>query len=186
MSDPCVVAQWNTNSFMSEMNAVQLRFLSRNTNSVMVIPPFHQFPSMSTRAMAMLNDYVLVGGNTIIVVGGPTGILFINQNLAGTDGYGYDLEPKWTEGPYEMQDAAMGSAFQYGAVTLPAVETSNVGVTTASLPKEAISYYEASEVSVVFSLPCEAGRILYIGYTYSEMVPAWTDILLLALRSSPN
>ena len=43
-------------------------------------------------------------------------------------------------------------ALQYGAVTLPAVETFNVGVTTASLPKEAISYYEASEVSVVFSV----------------------------------
>jgi hypothetical protein len=41
---------------------------------------------------------------------------------------------------------------QYGAVTLPAVETFNVGVTTASLPKEAVSYYEASEVSVVFSV----------------------------------
>jgi len=178
--------KWNTNSFMSDMNSVQLRFLSRNTNSVLVIPPFHQFPSMSTRAMAMLNDYVLVGGNTIIVVGGPTGVLFINQNLAGTDGYGYELEPKWVEGPYEMQDSAMGSAFQYGAVTLPAVETYNVGVTTASLPKEAVSYYEASEVSVVFMLPCEAGRIIYIGYTFAEMVPAWTDILLLALRSSPT
>jgi hypothetical protein len=80
----------------------------------------------------------------------------------------------------------MGSAFQYGAVTLPAVETYNVGVTTASLPKEAVSYYEASEVSVVFSLPCEAGRIIYVGYTFAEMVPAWTDILLLALRSSPS
>ena len=32
--------------------------------------------------------------------------------MAGTDGYGYELEPKWVEGPYEMQDAAMGSAFQ--------------------------------------------------------------------------
>ena len=81
-------------------------------NSILVIPPFHQFPSVSTRAMAMLNDYVLVGGNTMLVVGGPTGLLFINQNMAGTDGYGYELEPKWVEGPYEMQDAAMGSAFQ--------------------------------------------------------------------------
>ena len=53
----------------------------------------------------MLNDYVLVGGNTMLVVGGPTGLLFINQNMAGTDGYGYELEPKWVEGPYEMQDA---------------------------------------------------------------------------------
>jgi len=178
--------KWNTNSYMSDMNSVQLRFLSRNSNSILVIPPFHQFPSVSTRAMAMLNDYVLVGGNTMLVVGGPTGLLFINQNMAGTDGYGYELEPKWVEGPYEMQDAAMGSAFQYGAVTLPAVETFNVGVTTASLPKEAVSYYEASEVSVVFSLPCEAGRIIYIGYTFAQMVPAWTDIMLLALRSSPN
>ena len=178
--------KWNTNSYMSAMNSVQLRFLSRNSNSILVIPPFHEFPSVGTRAMAMLNDYVLVGGNTLLVVGGPTGILFINQNMAGTDGYGYSLEPKWVEGPYEMQDAAMGSAFQYGAVTLPAVETYNVGVTTASLPKEAVSYYEASEVSVVFSLPCEAGRIIYVGYTFAEMVPAWTDILLLALRSSPS
>jgi hypothetical protein len=60
-------------------------------------------------------------------------------------------EPKWVEGPYEMQDAAMGSAFQYGAVTLPAVETYNVGVQTSSLPKEAISYYEASEVGAVWT-----------------------------------
>ena len=58
-------------------------------NSILVIPPFHQ-----------------------LVVGGPTGLLFINQNMAGTDGYGYELEPKWVEGPYEMHDAAMGSAFQ--------------------------------------------------------------------------
>ena len=36
----------------------------------------------------------------------------LSQNMAGTDGYGYELEPKWVEGPYEMQDAAMGSAFQ--------------------------------------------------------------------------
>ena len=42
------------------------------------------------------------------------------------------------------------------------------------------------QVSVVFSLPCEAGRIIYIGYTFAQMVPAWTDIMLLALRSSPT
>jgi hypothetical protein len=127
--------RWNTNQYMSKMNSVQLRFLSRNQNSILVIPPFHQFPSVSTRAMAMLNDYVLVGGNTIVIIGGPPGLLFINQvspamtetrnskpgilnpepetlnpkpetrnqNMAGTDGYGYDLEPKWVEGPYEMQ-----------------------------------------------------------------------------------
>ena len=178
--------KWNNNNFMGKMNSVQLRFLSRNTNSVLVVPPFHQFPEMSKRAMAMLNDFALVGGNTILVVGGPTGILFINQNLAGTDGYGYELEPKWVEGPYEMQDGAMGTAFQYGAVTLPAVGTSVVGVTTSSLPAEAVSYYEASEVSVIFSIPSEAGRLLYIGYDYSQMVPSWTDILLLALRMSPN
>lgn len=128
--------KWNNNAFMNKMNSVQLRFLSRNTNSVLVVPPFHQFPEMSKRAMAMLNDYALVGGNTILVIGGPTGILFINENLAGTDGYGYELSPKWVEGPYEMQDGAKGTAFQYGAVTLPAVGTSVVGVTTASLPAE--------------------------------------------------
>jgi hypothetical protein len=178
--------KWNTNQYLSAMSSVQLRFLSRNSNSILVIPPFHDFPEMTTRAMAMLNDYVLVGGNTILVIGGPTGVLFINQNLAGPDGYGYDLEPKWVEGPYEMQSSATASAFQYGAVTLPAIGTQVVGVTTASLPKEAISYYEASEVSVVFSLPCEAGRIIYLGYDYADMVPAWTDILLLALRASPT
>ena len=51
---------------------------------------------------------------------------------------------------------------------------------------QAVSYYEASEVSVVFSIPSEAGRLLYVGYDYSQMVPAWTDILLLAMRMSPN
>jgi hypothetical protein len=51
---------------------------------------------------------------------------------------------------------------------------------------QAVSYYEASEVSVIFSIPSEAGRLLYIGYDYSQMVPAWTDILLLAMRMSPN
>lgn len=51
---------------------------------------------------------------------------------------------------------------------------------------QAVSYYEASEVSVIFSIPSEAGRLLYIGYDFSQMVPSWTDILLLALRMSPN
>jgi hypothetical protein len=71
-----------------------------------------------------------------------------------------------------MQDAAMGSAFQYGAVTLPAVETYNVGVQTSSLPKEAISYYEASEVGAVwtfFFLCTSRGNSCYV-YVYIYII----------------
>mmetsp|Transcript_14879 Transcript_14879/g.23155 ORF Transcript_14879/g.23155 Transcript_14879/m.23155 type:complete len:158 (+) Transcript_14879:141-614(+) len=125
---------------------------------------------------------ILVGGNTLLVVGGPQGALFINQFMTGGSGFGYNLETKWTNGPYEMQDAAYGTPFQYGAVTLPAVDTYNVGVWKDSLPKDAKTYYAVGDVSVVFSIPAEAGQIVYIGYTYTEMVPAWTDVLLLAMR----
>ena len=33
----------------------------------------------------MLNDYVLVGGNTMLIIGGPTGLLFINQVSFGCE-----------------------------------------------------------------------------------------------------
>jgi hypothetical protein len=40
----------------------------------------------------------------------------------------------------------------------------------------------ADEISVVFEIPAGAGRILFMGYDFSEMVPAWIDALLLAQR----
>jgi len=48
----------------------------------------------------MLNDYVLVGGNTMLIIGGPTGLLFINQVSFGCEYKGFLSKYKALLGEY--------------------------------------------------------------------------------------
>ena len=78
--------------------------------------------------------------------------------MATIDG-GFNLEPSWVEGPYEAQ-AAQGANTPFAALapTLPGPGTGVTGVLVSSLPANAISYYEAEDVSVVFEIPM--GQVL--------------------------
>jgi hypothetical protein len=52
------------------------------------------------------------------------------------------------------------------------------GVKISSLPTNAISYFEAEDTSVVFEIPLGTGRIIYLGYDYSEPVVPWVHALV--------
>jgi hypothetical protein len=89
----------------------------------------------------------------MIVLGSTASVLFINQNVATLDG-GFSLEPSWVEGPYEAQSAQMANTpFAALSASLPGPGTGVTGVHVSSLPENAISYYEAEDVSVVFEIP---------------------------------
>ena len=121
------------------------------------------------------------GHNSLIVVGGPASALFINNNVINKDG-GYDLEPKWAPGPYEQQTEVKGTPFAACAATLPGPGTQVHGVNIGSLPAEAVSYYESGDVSVVFSIPSGTGRVLYLGFDFSEPVTPWVHALIAATQ----
>lgn len=119
------------------------------------------------------------GDNSLIIAGGPQSVLFINANVVNERG-GYDLESKWVEGPYERQRAARGTPFEQCAVSLPGPGTQVHGVSLASLPAEARSYYEAGDVSVVFEIPSGAGRIIFLGFDYEDANVPWVHALVAA------
>lgn len=166
---------WNTNNFVPSFESDQMRFLSRNKNSVLVIPPLTEMPVLSGSAARLLNNYLLYGGNTIIVCGSVSSTLFLNENLPSWDFHGYNLDAAWHSGPYEQQKATIGTRFDKTAVTLPGDGV--WGVDIRSLPKEAVSYYEAPGVSVVFSLPAKFGKIVYVGYNFEQENEAWAEVL---------
>jgi len=173
---------WNTNSFVTNFESEQMRFLSRNKNSFMIIPPLTEMPVLSGSAARLLNNYLLYGHNTIVVCGSVSSVLFLNENLPSWDFYGYNLDASWHTGPYEQQKTTIGSRFDKTAVTLPG---DNVwGVNINSLPREAISYYEGPGVSVVFALPAKTGKIIYIGYNFEQPNAAWAEILQAAVRGT--
>jgi len=173
---------WNTNSYISSFESNQMRFFSRNKHSFLVIPPLAETPVLSGTAARYLNDYLLYGGNSLIICGSVSSILFLNMNIPSWDYYGYNLEAKWQAGPYEQQKATIGSRFDKAATTLPGDGVWGVDINT--LPKEAISYYEAPGVSVVFALPAKTGKIIYVGYNFELPNNAWAEILQLAVRGS--
>ena len=63
---------------------------------------------MGWNAVHRLYLYVNEGSNTLIVLGGPSSVIFINNNVINTDG-GYDLQSKWAPGPYERQKVWMAA-----------------------------------------------------------------------------
>jgi len=173
---------WNTNNFVRSFESNQMRFLSRNKNSFLIIPSLSEMPVLSGTAARLLNNYLLYGHNTLIVCGSPSSVLFINENLPSWDFHGYDLSASWHSGPYEQQKTTIGSRFDKTAEIL--VGPNVWGVAVNSLPKEAVSYYEAPGVSVVFALPAKTGVIIYIGYEFNEENAAWAEVLQAAVRGT--
>jgi len=175
--------QWVGNNFLSSFDGPQFRFLYRNTHSALVVPPLEHGggPLLGWNAIHRLYLYINSGHNALVILGGPASALFLNSNVINTDG-GYDLEPKWVPGPYERQKAARGTPFAACATTLPGPGTQVHGVQISSLPREAVSYYEAGDVSVVFSIPSGEGRILYLGFDFTEPLVPWVHALIAATQ----
>jgi hypothetical protein len=148
--------------------------------SVIAVPPLTNGPGpiLTENGRYKLHHYLKDGFNTMIVMGSTASILFLNQNVATEDG-GFDLEPAWVDGPYEAQrPQSANTPFAALSATLPGPGVAVTGVKIASLPANAISYYEAEDVSVLFEIPVGTGRIIYLGYDYSEPVVPWVHALI--------
>ena len=177
---------WSNNNYLNTFDGPQFRFLYRNMCSVLVVPPLTNGagPILSDEGQYRMHHFLNSGHNTMIVLGSVANILFLNQNYVDKEG-GFSMEPEWVDGPYEAQanrgtPKAKGTPFEALSVTLPGPGTSVVGVKLSTLPANAISYYEAQDVSVVFEIPTDQGRILYLGYDYSEPVTPWVHALIAA------
>lgn len=175
--------KWEGNNFISNFDGPQFRFLYRNVHSSLVIPPLEMSggPLLGWNAIHRLYLYVNEGENSLIVVGGPASVLFINNNVINKDG-GYDLQPKWAPGPYERQKTVDGTPFAACSITLPGPGTQVHGVTIASLPANAVSYYESGDVSVAFSIPSGSGSVLYLGFDFTEPITPWVHMLIAATQ----
>eukprot|EP00287_Rhodomonas_sp_CCMP768_P009365 CAMPEP_0196732172 /NCGR_PEP_ID=MMETSP1091-20130531/11644_1 /TAXON_ID=302021 /ORGANISM="Rhodomonas sp., Strain CCMP768" /LENGTH=407 /DNA_ID=CAMNT_0042075391 /DNA_START=15 /DNA_END=1238 /DNA_ORIENTATION=+ len=175
--------KWEGDSFLTDFDGPQFRYEYRNVHSQLIVPPLEISggPLLGWNAIHRLYMYVNYGHNSLIVVGGPASLLFINSNVINTDG-GYDLEPKWITGPYERQAAAEGTPFAACAATLPGPGTQVHGAAISSLPREAISYYETGDVSVVFEIPSGEGRVLFLGFDFTEPVIPWVHALIAATQ----
>ena len=175
--------KWQGNSFLTNFDGPQFRYLYRNVHSQLVIPPLEMSggPLLGWNAIHRLYLYVNEGHNSLIVTGGPASALFINNNVVSRDG-GYDLQSKWAPGPYERQAAVEGTPFAACATTLPGPGTQVHGVSIASLPSEAVSYYESGDVSVLFSIPAGSGIVVYVGFDFSEAVTPWVHALIAATQ----
>mmetsp|Transcript_58401 Transcript_58401/g.143250 ORF Transcript_58401/g.143250 Transcript_58401/m.143250 type:complete len:89 (+) Transcript_58401:356-622(+) len=80
-----------------------------------------------------------------------------------------------------MQNAALTTQFNFGPKLLEPVGRQVAGVPVRSLPEGTVHYYMSEDqVSVVFEVPAGNGRILFVGFDYSQIVPHWADVLLLA------
>mmetsp|Transcript_47267 Transcript_47267/g.147792 ORF Transcript_47267/g.147792 Transcript_47267/m.147792 type:complete len:415 (-) Transcript_47267:1570-2814(-) len=175
--------KWEGDSFLTDFDGPQFRYLYRNVHSTLVIPPLERSggPILGWNAVHRLYLYVNEGSNTLIVLGGPSSVIFINNNVINTDG-GYDLQSKWAPGPYERQKEARDTPLAACATTLPGPGTSVHGVAISSLPAEAVSYYESGDVSVMFSIPSGSGRVLYLGYNFAEPLTPWVHALIAATQ----
>ena len=170
------------NQYIKDFDGSQFRFLYRNACSNIVIPPLTKGagPVLSDNGLFRLHHYLKDGFNTMVVCGSTASVLFLNQNVATLDG-GFNLEPAWVEGPYEAQAAQRASTpFAALAATLPGQGVGVTGVHVSSLPSNAISYYEAEDISVVFEIPMGQGRLIYLGYDFSEPVTPWVHALVAA------
>eukprot|EP00960_Hanusia_phi_P048465 758959-Hanusia_phi.AAC.4 len=202
--------KWEGDSFLTDFDGPQFRYLYRNVHSTLVIPPLErsgQFsvvvtchyllgifsgsdasdcsvsggPILGWNAIHRLYLYVNEGSNTLIVLGGPSSVIFINNNVINVDG-GYNLQSKWAPGPYERQKEARDTPLAACSTTLPGPGTSVHGVAISSLPAEAVSYYESGDVSVMFSIPSGSGRVLYLGYNFAEPLTPWVHALIAATQ----
>jgi hypothetical protein len=180
---PLSFGKWEGNSFIKNFDSQQMRFLASNEHSALVIPPLtlDNTPLLPDSAKALLHQYIAVGHNTLVVCGGPAAVNFINNNFLGTEGERH-LEPAWTRGPYEKQDASVGTPFQSLPVTLPNVKNHAHGVRKQSLPHEAVSYFETDGISVVFSLPFGGGQMMFVGFDYSILSRPWVKTLIAAAQ----
>jgi len=173
---------WTGNSYLRSFDGSQFRFLYRNQCSVVVVPPLTHGPGpiLSDDGLYRLHHFLKDGYNTLVVLGGTSSILFMNQNIATLDG-GFDLEPSYVDGPFEAQrPQSANTPFAALAASLPSPGIAVTGVKISSLPANAISYYEAEDTSVVFEIPMGTGRILYLGYDFTEPVTPWVHTLIAA------
>jgi hypothetical protein len=176
--------KWEGNTYLNNFDSQQMRFLQDNKHSVLVIPPLSEgnIPLLSDTAKGMLHRYIATGHNTVIVTGGPASIDFVNQNLLGDNPGGQLLEPAWTRGPYEKQEASIGTPFQTAPVSMPNDLNHVHGARIQSLPQEAVSYYETNGVSVVFSVKMGQGQLLYVGFDYSLMSKPWVKTMIAGME----
>ena len=105
----------------------------------------------------------------------------MNANVA-TEGGGFDLEPNYVDGPFEARAEVANSPFATMGASLPG---NAIGVRKSSLPRGAVSYYEAEDTSVVWELKVGKGRIVYIGFNYDQADYKWTKTLE-AATTFPN
>jgi len=180
--------KWEGNHYLANFDSQQMYFLQSNQHSVLIFPPMKEkhLPILSVHATDMIHRYVSIGHNTLILTGGPGAVKFINDYLF-TDGMTI-LETAWTRGPYEKQEATVGTPFQPLTATLPNMENHVHGVRKGSLPLEAVSYYEVPTeqgddiISVVFSIDYEEGMVMYIGYDYTDISMPWMKTLIAAME----
>jgi len=173
---------WNTNNFLQDFESPQLRFLFRGKGGYFVIPPLSSIPILSTKAVTYINQYILDGGNTLIVCGSPSSILFLNENIPGGDLSGFELEGVYSDGPFEQQQGVVGTQFEQCATTMPGPAW---GVDPATLPGNAVPLYEAPGSVGAFIIPAGAGAIIYIGYDFEQQNAAWNEVLLVAAGVAP-
>ncbi|KAJ1494267.1 hypothetical protein T484DRAFT_1877878 [Baffinella frigidus] len=170
------------NMYIRTFDGAQWRFGYRNKFSTLVVPPMTVAgPILGANGIWRLHHYVRDGDNTLLILGGVGNILFMNANVATEDG-GFDLEPNFVDGPFEPRAEVADSPFKNLGASLPG---NAIGVRKASLPRGAISYYEAEDSSVVWELKVGKGRIVYIGFNYDEPDYKWTKALV-AATTFPN
>merc|ERR1711991_849310 len=88
-------------------------------------------------AVMLLREDIIAGDNTVVVVGGPGALMWINQNIRLDGNRGYSMESQWVEGPYERQGTVQGTRFRAGPVTLPGDGISVHGVKLSTVPSNA-------------------------------------------------
>lgn len=180
---PLSFGKWEGNSFIKNFDSQQMRFLASNEHSALVIPPLSEgnLPLLDDGTKALLQHYIAVGHNTLVVCGGEAAVDFINKNFLGNEGERH-LEPAWTRGPYEKQQASVGTPFQSLPVTLPNVKNHAHGVRLQSLPHEAVTYFETDGIAVVFSMPFGGGQLMFVGFDFSILSRPWVKTLIAAAQ----
>ena len=178
---------WRGNSFLRSFDSPQFRFLYRAQDVTIVVPPIlGAGPIVGANGIYRLQRFLEDGPNQLVVCGGVGNVLFLNGNVATNEG-GFDLAPNWVDGPYEAQAAVVNTPFEDLAVSLPGPGTSVTGVKIATLPRNAVSYFEAGDTSVLFSIPfgrpgTDSGRIIYVGFDFTEPVIPWIHALIAAVK----
>jgi hypothetical protein len=79
--------KWEGNNYIANFDSQQMYFLQSNEHSVLIFPPMKEshLPILSDHAIAMIHRYVSIGHNTLVLLGGPGSVKFINDYLF-TDG----------------------------------------------------------------------------------------------------